>query len=120
MLSTNYMQNLWETTFDFPGFGGYGTQNPFAYFRNAYKHQSFDYAVHESKGNFEILGLAEDATVDQIRSTYKKLCLLYHPDRHSIQNLGETDEEYEARQELNANLFKNILTAYEKLIESKK
>lgn len=56
------------------------------------------------KEYYKILGLDENATVDEIRKAYKLYASKYHPDKHS------GDKFFEER-------FKEIKNAYEYLIE---
>ena len=56
---------------------------------------------------YEILGIAREATLEEIRSTYRRLALKYHPDK----NPG--DKEAEER-------FKQISEAYQVLSDSEK
>jgi DnaJ-class molecular chaperone len=39
--------------------------------------------------HYEALGLSQDATMDEIREMYKKLSLIYHPDKNSNKNASE-------------------------------
>ena len=43
----------------------------------------------ETKNLYEILGVSKDATDDEIKKSYRKLSLKYHPDRQA----GKTDKE---------------------------
>ncbi|MDE6691089.1 MAG: DnaJ domain-containing protein [Clostridia bacterium] len=36
----------------------------------------------EKKNYYDVLGVAKDATPDQIKSAYRKLAKQYHPDFH--------------------------------------
>ena len=56
---------------------------------------------------YEVLGVAKDATADQIKKAYHKLALANHPDTHP------GDKEAEAR-------FKEATEAYEVLSDEKK
>ena len=56
---------------------------------------------------YEILGVARDASVEEIKQAYRKLALRYHPDK----NPG--DKQAEER-------FKEVTTAYEILSDEKK
>lgn len=60
-------------------------------------------AVSRSKA-YEVLGLEEDASYDQIRSAYKKLALLWHPDKH-----GNSEEATKKFQEI-SSAYKRLTT----------
>lgn len=59
------------------------------------------------KNLYESLGVAEDATTDEIRAAYRKLAIRYHPDK----NPGDTQAE---------ERFKELTQAYEVLSDPKK
>lgn len=59
---------------------------------------------------YEILGLTKDATEDQIKKSYRKLAILYHPDKQ----IGKSDEEVKKAEEM----FKKISEAYQILSDS--
>lgn len=59
------------------------------------------------KNLYEVLGVAEDASADEIRQTYRKLAIKYHPDK----NPGDKAAE---------DRFKELTQAYEVLTDSKK
>jgi DnaJ-class molecular chaperone len=63
-------------------------------------------AVSE-KNLYEVLGVPEDATTDQIRSVYRKLAIKYHPDK----NPGDAAAE---------ERFKELTQAYQVLTDPKK
>ncbi|NUM80948.1 right-handed parallel beta-helix repeat-containing protein [bacterium] len=58
---------------------------------------------------YEILGVKEDATVEQIKSVYRKLSMIYHPDMNASDELGIAGD----------NRFKEIQEAYEALMTEK-
>jgi len=58
---------------------------------------------------YEVLGVARDADADEIKKAYRKLALVWHPDRHA----GEGAAEAEAK-------FKRISEAYEVLSDPEK
>ena len=60
-----------------------------------------------SRDLYEVLGVARDATTDEIKSAYRKLALRHHPDR----NPG--DKEAEQR-------FREAAEAYSVLSDSEK
>ena len=59
------------------------------------------------KEYYEILGIAKDASLDDIKSTYRRLALKYHPDK----NPGDQEAEEQ---------FKLISEAYQVLSDSEK
>ena len=58
---------------------------------------------------YEVLGVAKNASEDEIKKAYRKLAMKYHPDR----NQGEKAKEAEER-------FKEVKEAYEMLCDSSK
>ncbi|RKY35080.1 MAG: molecular chaperone DnaJ, partial [Candidatus Omnitrophota bacterium] len=58
---------------------------------------------------YEILGVAKDASIDQIKKTYRKLAMKYHPDRAVPEKRKESEEK-----------FKEISEAYAVLSDTKK
>ena len=60
-----------------------------------------------SKDYYKILGVAESATADDIKKSYRKLAMQYHPDK----NAGDKDAEQK---------FKEIAEAYEHLSDPNK
>lgn len=58
---------------------------------------------------YEILGLKEDATLDQIKAVYRKLSMIYHPDMNVADESGIAGDER----------FREIKEAYEALVVSK-
>jgi parallel beta-helix repeat protein len=61
------------------------------------------------KNYYEILGVKEDATLDQIKSVFRKLSMIYHPDMNPDDAMGIAGDER----------FKEIKEAYEMLIREK-
>ena len=64
------------------------------------------------KNYYEILGVDKNASEDEIRSSYKKLALKYHPDRH----VNDSEEEKKKAEEK----FKEISEAYSILSDKEK
>ncbi len=73
--------------------------------------------IHESGGgngrpegrkrsHFEILGIKEDASLEQIKAVYRKLSMIYHPDANASDDMGIDGDDR----------FKEIKAAYESLI----
>jgi hypothetical protein len=61
-------------------------------------------ALPESENKYDILGVAQNATAEDLRVAYRRLALLHHPDRHP------EEEREEAGQ-----IFARIASAYETL-----
>lgn len=61
------------------------------------------------KNYYEILGVKEDATLEQIKAVYRKLSMIYHPDMNNSGDLGIAGDER----------FREIKEAYEVLIAGK-
>ncbi len=61
------------------------------------------------KSPYEILGVKDDATTEQIKAVYHKLSMIYHPDISASQNLGIAGD----------SRFKEIKQAYEFLIKER-
>ena len=66
----------------------------------------------EQKDLYEILGLSRDASESDIKKSYKKLALRYHPDRQG----GKSDKEKKEAEEK----FKEISFAYSILSDPEK
>lgn len=66
----------------------------------------------DNKGYYKTLGVAENATDDEIRSKYKKLALQWHPDRW----VNGTDEEKKTAEDK----FKQLNEAYSVLSDKQK
>jgi DnaJ family protein C protein 7 len=64
------------------------------------------------KDHYKTLGLTNKATDDEIKSSYKKLALMYHPDKQR----NKTEKEKKD----NEAKFKEIATAYSVLINPEK
>ena len=58
---------------------------------------------------YDILGIKEDASIDQIKAVYRKLSMIYHPDANAADDTGIVGDER----------FKEIKAAYEALLKDK-
>ena len=47
----------------------------------------------EKRDYYEVLGVAKDATKDQIKGSYRKLAMQYHPDRNKSAGAEERFKE---------------------------
>lgn len=65
---------------------------------------------------YQILGLPDNASYDEVKNSYKKLVLQYHPDRVKMNTDGASDAEMSKRIASAAEKFIDIQEAYE-LIE---
>lgn len=66
-------------------------------------------SVRPPKSPYEILGVKDDATTEQIKAVYHKLSMIYHPDISTSQNLGIAGD----------SRFKEIKQAYEFLMNER-
>jgi len=62
------------------------------------------YTEKDTEKYYDVLGLTEDATPEEIKERYNELSLLYHPDRQ----IGKTEIKKEQAEEK----FKSINNAY--------
>ena len=78
-----------------------------AFFGGNFFGQGFEEEEHEPQGDnnelYEVLGVAKDASLDEIRKAFKKLAIKHHPDRG-----GDADK------------FKEINAAHEVLSDPEK
>ena len=65
-------------------------------------------AVADKRDYYEVLGLARNASADDVRKAYRRLAMQYHPDKNP-----DNKEEAEVR-------FKEISEAYEVLSDANK
>lgn len=70
--------------------------------------QSFDSSLLISA--FKVLGLEKGASIEQVKSAYRKMAMLYHPDRFSSENEGQQKIAHER--------FVKINEAYEHVLKS--
>ncbi|SBT33940.1 DnaJ protein, putative [Plasmodium ovale wallikeri] len=68
--------------------------------------------IEKCKCHYEILGVEVGATVEEIKRSYKRIILQYHPDKNS-----HLEEEEKSRC---TNIFRRIQEAYECLTDEKK
>ena len=61
-----------------------------------------------AKDHYHVLNVPADATLGDIKKSYRKLCLRWHPDKHR----GSADREAQA-----ANMFRRLNEAYETLTD---
>ncbi len=68
--------------------------------------------AEEKQDYYEVLGVSKDASVEEIKKSYRKLAVKYHPDRQ----MGKSDEEKKEAEEK----FKQVAEAYEVLCDEQK
>lgn len=68
--------------------------------------------MDKNKDYYQILGIASDATEEQIKAAFRKLSLKWHPDKH----VNDTEDEKKAAEER----FKEINEAYQVLSDPEK
>lgn len=78
----------------------------------ASKNRVFDHAPKPSRDPYDVLGVEEDATLEEIQAAYKKLALQYHPDR-----LGSSAKEI---QDLAGARLREINAAYAELTKTRR
>ena len=72
------------------------------------KPQAVYHTYPEEESDWDILGLVEDSSVDDVHIQYKRMVMMYHPDKYaklSIANQTKTTERFKRIQ----NAYKNIL-----------
>jgi DnaJ-class molecular chaperone len=69
-------------------------------------------AVSKQKNYYKILGIERSASDTEIKKAYRKLALMYHPDKQA----GLSDAE----REVSEGKFKDVQEAYEVLSDSQK
>lgn len=67
--------------------------------------------VNGMKDPYKILGVTRRASTDDIKKSYRKLCLLYHPDK----NVQKTDRE----KRISEAKFKQVREAYDAILHKK-
>ncbi len=83
------------------------------YFQRSYGGQEQYSSTYSEKSDYEyeVLGLTENASVDEIKKAYRNLAKKYHPDR--LQNASKQDIEIAKEK------FQKIQSAYEKIKNSR-
>ena len=100
--SSNWQNSSYQNT----GSGSYGNSN------GSSSGQSYQQIVlNRQKEAYKVLGLTSDATEDQIKKSYKKLVMQYHPDRQ----YGKTQNEVEEAR----SKFEKVQEAYNIIKEAR-
>ncbi|MGI6525170.1 MAG: J domain-containing protein [Bdellovibrionota bacterium] len=68
----------------------------------------------DEKNYYELLGVPEDATRQQIKIAYREIALIYHPDSNFYNDIVESKNDKESEE-----IFKKITAAYHTLIQPK-
>lgn len=68
----------------------------------------------DEKNYYELLGVPEDATRQQIKIAYREIALIYHPDSNFYNDIVESRNDKESEE-----IFKKITAAYHTLIQPK-
>jgi len=71
--------------------------------------QSLDSEAVQFQDYYEVLGVARDASADDVKKAYRKLALKWHPDRHKAEDREKAEAE-----------FKRVNEAYEVLSDPEK
>ncbi len=87
----------------------YNYQSNYENFYNSYDNNTKNY--YNDSHYYEILGISENATNEEIKKRYRELCKKYHPDK--LNNLSEKEKKnYEEK-------LKEIINAYSKIKEKR-
>lgn len=65
----------------------------------------------EGSDHYVTLGLENDASLEEVKTAYRKLCLVYHPDR------ATADREYDSKKFIDINKAYHAITEPEKHLE---
>jgi DnaJ-class molecular chaperone len=69
----------------------------------------------ESKNHYELLGVAREASADEIKTAYREIARVYHPDSNFYDEIVADDVNTQA-----IDAFKQITAAYNVLIDPEK
>ena len=83
------------------------TQAMFSGYNQRSNHQQANFNNFDVEHAYKLLGIREEASIDEIKKAYRKMAKKYHPDK--IQHLGEA--HVKAAEEK----FKSIKLAYEQI-----
>ena len=101
----------------FEGFFKHEQKNTYDSYNYQYSNSPSATPKVDNKKYYDVLGLPEHATNEEIKAQLKKLRFKYHPDKHSAPNVDESEAQFKSRRIKNEEMFKNVNNAYDEIMK---